>query len=53
MFDRLTLKDTGPKTWAEHDLRRLISTAVAHTSRDLVKRSLGDRDGNGSARGRV
>lgn len=51
VFNRLIKKNAGPKMWAEHDLRRLINTtiagkAVAHTPRDLAKRSLGEQNGS-------
>ena len=51
VFQRLTEKDSGPKVWAENDLRRLISStvdgkAIPHTLRDLARKSLGEHNGS-------
>ena len=51
VFDRIIENDARPKTWAEHDLMKLIEStvagkAVAHTLRDLAKKSLGEQNGS-------
>lgn len=45
VFYRRTEKDGRPKTWAENDLHKFIDStivgkAIAHTLRDLAKKSL-------------
>ena len=49
VLNRIIEKDARPKTWVEHDLRKLIYStvagkAVAHTLRDLAKKSLGEQN---------
>ena len=51
VFDMIIENDARLKAWAEHDLRKLIDStvagkAVAHTSRDLAKKSLGKQNGS-------
>lgn len=48
VLERLSGKDVGPKTWAEHDLRKVINfaivgKAISHTPRVLSRKSLGER----------
>ena len=51
VFNRITKNDVWPKTWAEHNVRKLIDStmadkAVAHTPRDLAKKSYGEQNGS-------
>lgn len=51
IFERLSIKDASPKTWAEQDLRRLIDSTVAgkaipHTPRDLARKLLDEQNGS-------
>lgn len=54
VFHRLTEPDGRQKTWAQNDLRKLIdltmagrsATVVAHKTRDLANKSLGEESGS-------
>ena len=56
IFNRLTEKESAPRTWAEDDLRVMIDRAVAskiiaQMPRELAMRSLGSRMGPRSLKG--
>lgn len=45
------MKDFGLKTWAEHNVKRLIDftvigKAIPHIQRDLARKSLGEQSGS-------